>query len=201
MAVVFPVRLEFIGHMVTQLWVSDQYGLQAIAQQECDTEFDQVSVYKDSKLTQQTYQVQAFHDASSPFKARRMISRSDQKIIGAVQAQHLRTVRAAGYHCFDSTGKQCFKIKVNQPWLSMLSTVLDMLPIIGNVIVRACDDIVNPTYTIYNMQETPVYYLYKERCWRSRQFIVESLEKDCIKDDELILLCVIQLLFLERRQG
>lgn len=201
MALVFPIQLKFEDHMMTQVWVSDQHSLQAIAQQEYNTEFDQISVYKDSNLIEKTHQIQAFHHAISFFKARRMISRSDQKTIGAVQAQSLRTLWAAGYHCFNSTGKQRFKIKVNQPWLSILANIFNILPTIGDLIVRACDYIVNPTYTIYDMQENPVYYLSTERCWRSRQFTVEAFELHCAKDDELILLYIIQLLFLERRKN
>lgn len=192
MSLQFPLNLEFKISLFTELRAHDAHGtLLAVVKEKKFSIRDEVRVFSDEARQQQTHTIKAdgMLAGALDFTAKRMITRFDGQTIGAVQAQGLRTLWAAGYEVYDQAGQQRFHIKDDVPWLSIID-----LPFIA-------DYFINPTYTVSDSSGRPVYKVKKQRSMMSRKFTIEALGNQQSTDDELLLLGMIQVILRERQRG
>ncbi|WP_414657476.1 hypothetical protein ACINK0_04950 [Deinococcus sp. VB343] len=200
----FPLTLEFKFSIFTELQVHDAQGRQlAYVREKTFSVRDEVKVYTDSSRQRQTYSMKAegFLAGALDWKAKRRIRRADGSVVGALQAQGMRTLWAAGYELLGPQGEVRFVIRDDQPWLSLVEGAIDSIPFVGDFVAMGFDYFVNPTFTVSDPTGTATYRVHKKRSFLSRRFQVEELRPSPAQDDELVLLGLIQLVLRERERG
>lgn len=200
----FPLSLEFKLSLLTELRVTDSGGhLVASVKEKTFSVRDEVKVYADEARRVQTHGIKAegFLAGALDWKAKRHIRRTDGTPVGALQAGGLRTLWAATYDLLGPGGEPRFTIRDDQPWLNMVESAIDAVPLIGNVVAMGFDYFVNPTFTVTDHVGQPAYRVHKKRSLLSRRFTVEELRPMAHTDDELVLLGLIQLVLRERERG
>lgn len=200
----FPLTLEFKFSLFTELRVTDAGGhLLAVVKEKKFSIRDEVRVFSDEARQQLTHtmKAQGLMAGALDWKAKRVIRRQDGRELGALQAQGLRTMMAAGYELLGPGGQRLFTIKDDHPWLGVVEGVLDGIPFVGDFIAVAFDYLVNPTYTVIGADGQPTYRVHKKRSFFSRRFEVEELRPSPAEHDELVLLGLIQLVLRERERG
>ncbi|MDO4246656.1 MAG: hypothetical protein Q4C89_11590 [Deinococcus sp.] len=200
----FPLTLEFKFSIFTELQVHDAQGrLLAYVREKTFSVRDEVKVYTDSSRQRQTHGMKAegFMAGALDWKAKRRIRRTDGSVVGALQAQGMRTLWAAGYELLGPQGEVRFVIRDDQPWLSLVEGAVDAIPFVGDFVAMGFDYFVNPTFTVSDSAGTAAYRVHKKRSFLSRRFQVEELRPSPAQDDELVLLGLIQLVLRERERG
>ena len=200
----FPLTLEFKFSIFTELQVHDAQGrLLAYVREKTFSMRDEVKVYADASRQIQTHGMKAegFLAGALDWKAKRRIRRTDGSAVGALQAQGMRTLWAAGYELLGPQGEVRFTIRDDQPWLSVVEGAIDAIPFVGDFVAMGFDYFVNPTYTISDPAGVATYRVHKKRSFLSRRFQVEELRPSPAQDDELVLLGLIQLVLRERERG
>ena len=200
----FPLTLEFKFSLFTELQVHDAVGQQlAYVREKTFSVRDEVKVYTDASRQQQTHSMKAegFLAGALDWRAKRLIRRSDGTVLGALQAQGMRTLWAAGYELLGPDGSVRFTIRNDQPWMSVVEGAIDAVPLIGDFVAMGFDYFVNPTYTVSDPGGQPTYRVHKKRSFLSRRFVIEELRPGPAENDELVLLGLIQLVLRERERG
>lgn len=200
----FPLTLEFKFSLLTELKVWDAGGqLVAVVKEKMFSIRDEVRVYSDESRRVQTHGIRAqgLLAGALDWKAKRIILRADGHEVGAVQAQGMRTLWAAGYELLGPNGDLRFTLRDDQPWLGVIEGLVDAVPFVGDVIGIAFDYLVNPTYTVSDPSGQPVYRIHKKRSFFSRRFTIDELRPSPPENDELVLLGLIQVILRERQRG
>ncbi|BDP43238.1 hypothetical protein DAETH_32070 [Deinococcus aetherius] len=200
----FPLTLEFKFSLLTELRVTDAQGqLVAVVKEKFFSIRDEVRVYADEGRRQQTHGIRArgLMAGALDWRARREIRRVDGSEVGALQAQGLRTLWAASYELLGPDGRPEFTIRDDQPWMSVVEGVFDVIPLVGDLIALGFDYLVNPTYTVTDVAGQPAFRVRKRRSFFSRRFVVEELRPVRPEEAELVTLGLIQLVLRERERG
>jgi hypothetical protein len=200
----FPLAITFKFSLFTELRVTDASGqLIAVVKEKTFSIRDEVRVFSDEARRHQTHSMRArgLLAGALDWKARRVIVRADGAEVGALQAQGLRTLWAAGYDLLGPDGQTRFTIRDDQPWLAVIEGVIDAVPLIGDVIAAGFDYLVNPTYTVTDAGGTAAFRVRKRRSVFSRRFEIEELRPAQSGEEELVLLGLIQLILRERERG
>ncbi|THF86495.1 hypothetical protein E7T09_10265 [Deinococcus sp. KSM4-11] len=204
MTLTYPLTLEFKFSLFTELRVHDAGGqLIAVVKEKKFSVRDEVRVYADEGRQRQTHtmKAQGFLAGALDFKARRFITRADGSEVGSLQAQGLRTLWAATYDLVGPGGAPRFTLRDDQPWLGVVEGLLDVIPLVGDLIGAAFNYLVNPTYTVTDTAGAAAYRVHKKRSFLSRRFTIEELQPRREADEELVLLGLIQLVLRERERG
>lgn len=204
MSLAFPLTLEFKFSLFTELRVTDARGqLVAVVKEKKFSVRDEVRIYRDEQKQVQTHRMKArgFLAGALDWKASRLIERLDGTPVGALQAQGMRTLWAAGYDLLGPNGEPRFAIRDDHPWLGLIEGALDAIPFIGDFIAMGFDYLVNPTYTVTDTGGQAAYRVHKKRSFMARRFTVEELQPRAGQDDELVLMGLIQLILRERERG
>ncbi|GGI84928.1 hypothetical protein [Deinococcus wulumuqiensis] len=205
----FPLTLEFKFSLFTELQVHDAAGqMLAYVREKTFSVRDEVKVYTDPSRQRQTHGMKAegFMAGALDWRAKRVIRRSDGTVLGALQAQGMRTLWAAGYELLGPGGEVRLTIRDDQPWMSFVEGAVGAVPFIGDFVAMGFDYLINPTYTVSDAGGSPVYRVHKKRSFFSRRFTVQELrprpaDSHATDDDELVLLGLIQLVLRERERG
>ncbi|WP_309569656.1 hypothetical protein, partial [Deinococcus sp.] len=204
MILTYPLTLEFKFSLFTELRVHDASGqLIAVVKEKTFSVRDEVRVYSDETRQRQTHtmKAQGFLAGALDFKARRFITRADGHEVGSLQAQGLRTMWAASYDLLSPGGEPRFTLRDDQPWLGVIEGLIDVVPLVGDVISAGFNYLVNPTFTVTDTAGLPAYRVHKKRSFLSRRFTIEELQPRQDADEELVLLGLIQLVLRERERG
>ncbi|WP_034386093.1 hypothetical protein [Deinococcus sp. YIM 77859] len=200
----FPLTLVFKFSLLTELRVTDAHGtLIAVVREKFFSVRDEVRVYADEDRKQQTHSIRAqgLMAGALDWRARREIRRRDGSVVGALQAQGLRTLWGASYELLDASGTPRLTIRDDHPWLSVVEGVMGALPLIGDFVALGFDYLVNPTYTVTDVDGQPTLRVRKRRSLFSRRFVVDELRPVRPEDAELIVLGLVQLVLRERERG
>ncbi|SMB88357.1 hypothetical protein [Deinococcus hopiensis] len=204
MQATFPLSLEFKFSLFTELRVTDASGhLIAVVKEKKFSIRDEVRVFADEARKHQTHGIRAqgLMAGALDWKARRLIQRADKSEVGALQAQGMRTLWAAGYELLGPDGRPEFTIRDDHPWLGVLEGVIGAVPLVGDVVAMGFDYLVNPTYTVTDAAGQPAFRVRKRRSVFSRRFTVEELRPVRPEETELVTLGLVQVVLRERERG
>jgi len=200
----FPLTLEFKFSLFTELRVTDASGhLVAVVKEKKFSIRDEVRVFSDEERKMQTHGIRAqgLMAGALDWRARRMIHRKDGTEVGALQAQGMRTLWAAGYELLGPEGRPEFTIRDDHPWLGVIEGVIGAVPFVGDLVAMGFDYLVNPTYTVSDTAGQPAFRVRKRRSLFSRRFVVEELRPVRPEEAELVTLGLVQMVLRERERG
>lgn len=156
-----------------------------------------VNIFNNAKEKKLLFTLKA--DSIIDFGARYRFHNTHKKLIGSVQQEGMRSLFRGSYIIFDEHDHATYKVTQSNPWISVLDSVLNIIPFAEFV----TGFILNPAYQITtNDQKETVLTMKKKPSFFEAQFSIDSSSKSLTEEKELlVLLSLLMIVQLERNRG
>lgn len=155
-----------------------------------------VNVFNNAKEKKLLYTLKA--DSIIDFGARYRFHNAHKKLLGSVQQEGMRSLFRGSYIVFDENDQEVFKVTQSNPWISVLDSVLNIIPFAEFV----TGFILNPAYEITTNQKETVLRMKKKPSFFEAQFAIDSPSGSLTDEKELlVLLSLLMIVQLERSRG
>jgi hypothetical protein len=193
----YPLTLRFkVLAIARQFSVSDNTGrLLMYVKQKAFKLREAITVYADEAQTQPLYQIKA--DRIIDFSAKYHITDANEREIGAIRQQGMRSIWRARYDIFrDDT--VVFTVQEENPLAKVADSFLGEIPILGFF----AGYLFHPKYLISTTDGRPVLRATKQPAFFEGVFRVDRLETPLTPEDErLLLIGAVTAVLLERTRG
>lgn len=195
----YPLTLRFkLIALAPQIYITDAKGREIMfVRQKIFKLKEDVRIFADSSQSSEIFSIRA--DRIIDFSANYHFtdSRLDTPL-GSIKHKGLRSIWSATYLISDAGGKETHRMTEDNPWVKVADALLDSIPFAGLV----SGYFLHPSYTVYDMYDTPVLRLTKQPAFFEGMFEIESLS-DTLKPEEenRLLLAILMAVQLERSRG
>jgi hypothetical protein len=158
---------------------------------------ESVKVFNTEKDKELLYTMQANQviDFGATYSLR---NAKNEKELGTVQQEGVRSLFQASYHVADTSGKEAFTIVQSNPMIALLDSLISIIPFAELV----SGYILNPTYSIAtSSSKKPILEMKKKPSFFESSF--EITKKDDIAEEQelLLLLACMMVVQLEKNRG
>lgn len=193
----YPLEVTFkIWTFAPKIIVTDAKGnLVFFIKQKLFKLREAIEVFADEAQTQKIYDMKA--DRIIDFSARYNFIDSRGATIGAVKRKGMRSIWRAHYDIFDSAATSSFHIEEENPWIKVIDSLLQEIPILGAL----SGYLFNPKYLVKHDENTVVMRLEKRPSFLSRKFTIRPVDQFPSQAEDSILLSLMMMILLERSRG
>ncbi len=200
MAINYPLTATFkVLSLSPEVTVRDSSNaLMLQVKQKGFTLREETTVFADEAKKVPLYKMIA--DRVIGFRAVHKITRlADNALVGAVKAAGFRSLWRTEYAITDSSDQQILTVREENPWIKVLDSLVDEIPLVGFIIAT----FINPRYLMTDQSGTLLYRITKKRSFLESRFILEQIAPEAAqeRDERLIALALIQVIFLEKHRG
>jgi uncharacterized protein YxjI len=156
---------------------------------------EEVNVFTDEAQSDLAYKINA--DRVIDFRARYTITDKFGQTLGTIKQRGMKSLWKVHFDVEDGHGRESFFIEEENPWIRMLDSLFESIPIIGAL----SGYLFHPTYLVKRVNNTIVMKLKKQPAmWEGRYELSEVVP---VNDQEktLLTLSVVMMTLLERSRG
>lgn len=193
----FPLRLQFnIGTLANDFSAKDSEGMPvAYVKQKLFKLKEDVLVYNDEHKSKINYRIRA--DKWIDFSAAYSIKSDDGRAVGKIARKGWKSLWKTEYELIDQNETLQYHVREDNPWVKVFDRFIGEIPILSFF----TGYLFNPTYSVLDLNNTPIAKLKKESSFFGRKFELSKLEAIDQDDQERIVLGLMMMVLLERRKG
>lgn len=195
----YPLTLSFkIIALAPQIYVRDASGREILyVKQKLLKLKEKINVFEDSSQSRKVYEINA--DRLLDIAARYTFTDAQERVVGSVKRQGLRSFWKSTYEVADASGRTIFVIQEENPWVKVLDGLIGEIPILG----AFSGYFLNPRYEVKRSDRgTLAFRVSKHRSFLESTFEIEELERSSGEAEEVpVLLSILMMTLLERQRG
>lgn len=191
----FLLRFKLIA-LAPQISVEDPSGkVQLYVRQKLLKLKESVQVFQDDSQRQIEYNINA--DRIIDFRARYAITDANGRVVGAIKQRGLKSIWRIHFDVEDSFGRGSYSIEEENPWVRVLDSVLESIPVIGVF----SGYLLHPTYLIKNASGVEVGRVKKQAALFEGIFALSFEPSLPESERELLTLSSLMMILVERSRG
>ena len=193
----YPIEFDFkIMALTPQFYVRDFNGSEiAYVKQKLFKLKEDITVYENDTQTAPIYKIKA--NKWIDWSATYMFTDSAGNNLGKVGRKGARSIWKATYEVFDKNDICAFKIEEASAFVKIMDGFFSEIPVLGIF----TGYVFNPKYNIFRPDVTQVAEFVKEASFLSKTFKLHQLASMNVEEEELIILSLMMMVFLERSRG
>jgi uncharacterized protein YxjI len=192
-----PLLLRFkLIALAPQLSVEDSQGRLLLYVKQKLLKFkEEVGVFNDESQRELAYAIKA--DRVIDFRARYTITDKFGQTLGTIKQRGMKSLWKVHFDVEDGLGRESFFIEEENPWIRMIDSLFESIPIIGAL----SGYLFHPTYLVKRVNNTVVMKLKKQPAlWEGRYELSEIVPVND-QEKQLLTLSVVMMTLLERSRG
>ena len=193
----YPLQLRFkVFAIASQIYVTDSAGdVVYYVKQKLFKLKEDITVFGDEAQKQPRFSIRA--DRVIDFSASYAFKDASGKPVGAVKRQGLKSLWKSHYDVRDAAGNPAMTIAEENPWIKVLDSLLDRVPVVGMV----TSYFLNPSYAVTLADGRVAMRLVKKPSIFERRFEIERLLPLDADDETRAIMSMLMMVLLERQRG
>lgn len=192
----YPIDFKFnIGSLANDFTATDANGKTlAYVRQKMFKLKEDIVIYKDNSRAEEMFRIKA--DKWLDFNTAYTFLDKENKELGKIARKGWKSLFKIKYDIIDGEEKIEYKITEKNPWIKFFDALIGEIPIVSFF----TGYILNPTYTVNNLDNKTVVELKKMPSLFGRKFQLNKIDQNDSSDGR-ILLGLMMMILLERRRG
>jgi uncharacterized protein YxjI len=192
-----PLILRFkLIALAPQLSVEDSQGkLLLYVKQKLLKLKEEVGVFRDVSQRELAYSIKA--DRVIDFRARYTITDPLGQTLGTIKQRGMKSLWKVHFDIEDAFGREIFFIEEENPWIRMIDSLFDAIPIIGAL----SGYLFHPTYLVKRADNAIVMKLKKQPALWEGRYELSQVVPVSDQEKQLLTLSVVMMTLLERSRG
>ena len=157
---------------------------------------EDVVIFADEAQTQQIFRIRADRMLDITSTVYR-ITTPDERTIGAIKREGLKSLWKATYQLLDAAGTQVGTIREENPWIKVADALVSELPIVGIVAQR----FINPAFLVEMPTGQVRLRAQKVPSFLERRFEIRQLGPMDPQTENLMIPAVMMMILMERARG